>query len=237
MDNYKEQLEVEIVKTDIDNQEYEVTDDLIEFAPEDVEFEQYEYIEVEECQETKIIANKWKVYQNKVSQNQTVNQHRECDETPINTEDMTLIIKLETDQQYHDFREKMFQCSNRKCKREVVKFETQHELYEHNVMHLMQINANECPLCNKILANQNKLQHHMETRHIRKNLTCDNCGRIFRSKDNLRLHMSHHRKHFIVECRACNKTYKSMQSLRYHLRQHFEHHQCETCGTVSKIFL
>lgn len=221
----KEQLE-SLVKYDSDEQQFEVIDDLIEFVPEDADFE-YEYIEIEETQDTKL-ENKWKEYQNKIAQ---IKSEGENEIEELKSEDKSLIIKLETDQRHHDFLEKRYKCSNRKCKKEM--FDTQFELDEHNLFHLKQINASECPICNKILANQIKLQNHMETRHIPKNFICDNCGKIFRSKDNLRLHMSHHRKHFVVECKACKKTYKSMQSLRYHLRQHFEHHQCETCGTVS----
>lgn len=201
-----------------------VDEDLIEYIPEDAEFEQYEYIEIEEAEDTKPITTEWQEYKDKVAQGTLKHE----DDQP-----KTLIIKLETDSFCRDFKDRKFKCSNRKCKRENISFETQNELDVHNLEHVQQITTNECPICNKMLANQNKLKVHMETRHIPKNFFCDNCGKIFRSKDNLRLHMSHHRKHFIVECRACKKTYKSMQSLRYHLRQHFEHHQCETCGTVS----
>ena len=226
---------LEIIRYDSDEQQFETIDDLIEFVPEDADFEQYEYIEIEETtQDTKSIANKWKEYQNKIT-NTKRNGENQSDE--LKSGDKSLIIKLETDQHFHDLLEKKFKCSNRKCKREGIAFEMQAELDEHNLLHLKQINANECPICNKMLANQVKLQNHMETRHIPKNFTCDNCGKVFRSKDNLRLHMSHHRKHFVVECRACKKSYKSIQSLRYHLRQHFEHHQCETCGTVRRKFI
>lgn len=221
MSNYIEHLKVEIIKLEQDGDEFEVIEDLIEFVPEEVEFEHYEFIEVEEASNG--IAEKWSEYQNKKGSDKAVD---------VKAEDKSLFIKLESDQQYHNHRDKKFKCSNRKCKREEISFETQHELNQHNMMHLQQITANECPICNKILANQSKLNIHMITRHEKKNFECDNCGKIFRSKDNLRLHMSHHRRHFVVECRACKKTYKSMQSLRYHLRQHFEHHQCETCGTV-----
>lgn len=222
---------LEIIQYDDEEQQFEVIDDLIEFVPEDADFEQYEYIEIEETQDTKAIANEWRHEIKRITQIKSEGvDHNEG----LKCEDKSLIIKLETDNLYRDILDKKFKCSNRKCKRNGVEFTTQAELDEHNLLHLKQINANECPICNKILANQTKLQNHMETRHIPKNFTCDNCGKVFRSKDNLRLHMSHHRKHFIVECRACKKTYKSMQSLRYHLRQHFEHHQCETCGTVSR---
>lgn len=233
MSDYTEHLTVEIVKYEEDDPEFTIIDDLIEYVPEDAEFEQYEYIEIEETPETKIIANKWKNHQNKITQTKSEAGPSQTNyESSLKSEDKSLIIKLEIDEHFHDHRDRKFKCSNRKCKREEIIFDSQVELDQHNLMHLKQINANECPICNKILANQAKLNIHMETRHIPKIFTCDNCGKVFRSKDNLRLHMSHHRKHFIVECRACKKTYKSMQSLRYHLRQHFEHHQCETCGTV-----
>lgn len=217
--------ELEIVHSSSEPQ-FEVIEDLIEYVPEDDEFEQYEFIEIEAADNEKVVTNKWKDYR-------ILNSVGEIENERLGTEDKSLIIKLESDQYYHDNVEKKFKCSNRNCKRNIIAFETQIELDEHNLLHLKQIHANECPICNKILASKSKLQTHMEKRHIPKSFTCDNCGKVFRSKDNLRLHMSHHRKHFVVECRACQKTYKSMQSLRYHLRQHFEHHQCETCGTVS----
>lgn len=209
-------LKIEVLKFEDDEGYTVLEDDMIEYVAEDAEFINYEFIDdpATEC------------YQN----NNDIKIEDEYGE--FKTEDKSLIIKLETDQQYHDHRDDKFICSNRKCKRENIRFSSQQELDAHNVIHIDQIKANTCPLCNKVLANEKKLAVHMETRHIAKNFLCDNCGKIFRSKDNLRLHMSHHRKHFLVECRACKKTYKSMQSLRYHLRQHFEHHQCETCGKV-----
>lgn len=223
-------LTIEIINLQHNNIET-VVDDLIEYIPEADEFEQYEYIEIEESDETKEISQKWHHFKTQIEQAKCKIEEEETEDA-INYEDRSLIIKLETDQYYQDTRDKKFKCSNRKCKRDGISYETQLELDQHNLVHLEQITANECPICNKILANKNKLDVHMETRHIPKIFTCDNCGKIFRSKDNLRLHMSHHRKHFVVECRACKKSYKSMQSLRYHLRQHFEHHQCETCGMV-----
>lgn len=222
-------LTIEIIKyEDIES----VEDDLIEYLPEGEEFEEYEYIDIEETDLSNEISSKWHHYKTQIDEAKIKNDDDKAGEV-INSEDKSLVIKLETDQYYHDIRDKKFKCSNRKCKRDGISYDTQQELDNHNLVHLQQITANECPICNKILANKNKLDVHMETRHIPKIFTCDNCGKIFRSKDNLRLHMSHHRKHFIVECRACKRSYKSMQSLRYHLRQHFEHHQCETCGTVS----
>lgn len=230
----KEQLEI-VKYADGEDPKYVVIDDLIEFAPDDVDFDQYEYeyIEIEDAQESNqennslAVAKKW-------NDQQRVGLKTQEEEIKS---DGGFIIKLQTDLYYHDIVDKKYKCSNRKCKRNGVAFENQIELDEHNLLHLQQINANECPICNKILANQVKLQNHMTTRHIPKNFTCDNCGKVFRSKDNLRLHMTHHRKHFVIECRACKKTYKSMQSMRYHLRQHFEHHQCEICGAVRRLLL
>lgn len=229
-------LTIEIIKFEDGDNIETVEDDLIEYLPDAEEFEQYEYIEIDETElktePKKEIPLKWHHYKAQIYEAKSKIGNDETGEG-INSDDKSLVIKLETDEYYHDIRDKKFKCSNRKCKRDGISYDTQKELDQHNLMHLQQITSNECPICNKILANKNKLDVHMETRHIPKIFTCDNCGKIFRSKDNLRLHMSHHRKHFIVECRACKKSYKSMQSLRYHLRQHFEHHQCETCGTVS----
>lgn len=213
-------LKVEIVKSEYEV--YETVDDLIEFAPEDGEFVQYEYIEAEDATtlewtgdgtKEKLIAVQHAV------QSQNVDQGEK-----------SFTIKLKADQQILSDQE--FRCSNKECLQGNLSFETQDELDQHNVIHLQQIAINQCLICNKNLASRNKLTTHMETQHIPKSFECDNCGKTFRSKDNLRLHMSHHRKYFQVQCKACSKTYKSMQSLRYHLRQHFEHHQCETCGIV-----
>lgn len=242
---YEEHLEVEIIKFENDDEQFEEVNSLIEYVAEDGDFEQYEYIELEESDDKKGIANVWKQYQIKTKQElgqdeQAIAVKNDFDEgmteaevmEGFNVDDKSLAIKMETDNYFHNYRDAKFKCSNRQCKREYVSFNTQPELDRHNMVHLKQINENECPICNKILANHNKLQFHMQARHVTKTFQCDNCSKTFRSKDNLRLHMSHHRRHFLVECRACHKTYKSMQSLRYHLRQHFEHHQCETCGMV-----
>lgn len=219
MSNFKEYLEVEIVKQDEGDEKYDSSNDLVEYVAEDAEFEAYEYIIEDQIAE---------------QTNQNIAFELEGASMILYDGDqeqsVSLNIKLESDRHFQDLKERKFKCSNRKCKKEEVCFESQQELDQHNKQHQSQILLNECPICNKTLINQAKLNVHMETRHIPKNFQCDNCGKIFRSKDNLRLHMSHHRKHFKVECRACKKTYKSMQSLRYHLRQHFEHHQCETCG-------
>lgn len=227
-----ELIKIEIIHYGDDLNDHGPVEDLIEYVPDDGEFEQYEYIEIEEQEETQK-SNVWKNIKPIVkSESETTTNF--CYASGVKIEDKSLIIKLETDQYFlgvHD--ERNFKCSNRKCKRDRVSFVTQDELDQHNLIHLEQITANECPICNKILANQTKLNIHMETRHIPKSFTCDHCGKVFRGKDNLRLHMSHHRQYFTVECRACHKTYKSVQSLRYHLRQHFEHHQCETCGQVN----
>lgn len=221
-------FQIEIIKFD-QEEHYESVNDLIEYIPEDAEFEQYEYIELEEPEEVVPTAldDELKITFEKIK------NESEVVESVFKAGDTSYFIKLETDLSYQSRKELTFNCSNRKCKKEKIGFETQNDLDQHNLAHLKQLSVNECSICNKILANQKKLNFHMHARHIPKNFICDNCGKIFRSKDNLRLHMSHHRKHFVVECRACKKTYKSMQSLRYHLRQHFEHHQCETCGTVS----
>lgn len=146
----------------------------------------------------------------------------------------SFLIKQDVDKLTRDYNhDYLYPCSNRECKRNNVVFATSDELDIHNSeVHLVQYKDAQCPICNKNLANIDKLKNHMELRHTPKLFTCDNCGRCFRSKDNLRLHMTHHRKYYTVECRACHKTYKSIQSLRYHLRQHFEHHQCEACGMV-----
>lgn len=204
-----------------EDEQFDLVDDLIEFAPEDAEFEQYEYIEIEEVstgvkQEKKI----------------SFALQLASDNNRPNVKEKSFIVKLEADRLSKNDRDRAFKCCNKKCKHEDMSFETQSELDQHNILHLQQIELNQCPICNRTLANKNKFVAHMESRHTLKNFICDNCGKSFKSKDNLRLHMSHHRKYFLVECRACKKTYKSMQSLRYHLRQHFEHHQCETCGTV-----
>lgn len=225
-------MSLEIVKFEDDQVQFETVNELIEYVPEEAEFEEYEYIEVEESEATNQLSSQWNENQVKIEDARYYLTGYETGR-PITTEDKSLIIKLETDNRSIDARDMKLKCSNRKCKRENSHiFFSQVELDEHNLVHLKQITENECPICNKILANPTKLNVHMESRHIPKIFTCDNCAKTFRSKDNLRLHMSHHRKHFIVECRACKKTYKSMQSLRYHLRQHFEHHQCETCGKV-----
>lgn len=226
MSNFKEYLKVEIVKFSEEDQSYEGVNDLIEFVAEDAEFEAYEYI-IEEAS-----SSDHRQYQNNKFQLKTVEDGASgiLLDPVQDGENYNLTIKLESDKHYHDFRERKYKCSNRKCKKEKIEFESQQELDSHNLEHRNQISHNECPICNKVLINQAKLHFHMDTRHIPKNFYCDNCGKVFRSKDNLRLHMSHHRKHFTVECKACKKNYKSMQSLRYHLRQHFEHHQCETCG-------
>lgn len=209
-------LEVVVVKNEDDS--FEQVEDLIEFVPDDAEFEQYEYIEIEEAsidqKNLAISADDAKCEQN------------------VSDEQKYFTVKLEADRVSNKFWDRNYRCSNKKCKLEDVGFDTQYELDQHNDMHLQLMEVNQCPICNKILANKKKFSSHMDTRHTLKNFVCDNCGKSFKSKDNLRLHMSHHRKYFLVECRACKKSYKSMQSLRYHLRQHFEHHQCETCGAV-----
>jgi RNase P subunit RPR2 len=214
-------LKIEVLKLKYEEDESltVLDDDLIEYI-EDPQFVEYEYIEGYD-------AEKWSFNQESIKTD---------DNEEFKTEDKNLIIKLESDLQYHDQRDEIYKCSNRKCKRENIFFPTQQELDAHNSsMHVLQINCNICPICNKTLASASKLHIHMETRHIPKNFYCDHCSKVFKSKDNLRLHMSHHRKHFLVECKACKKAYKSMQSLRYHLRQHFEHHQCETCGKVRNL--
>lgn len=210
--SYREALKVEIVNIEDVGVEFEVSDDMIEFVPEETEFQQYDYIE-EETQNFKLENVQLVI--------------RDGSE-----EEVFMDIKSACDYNYYNVKDRIYRCSNVNCKREEIVFLHPDELEQHNVVHRMQIDQNECPVCNKVLGSRYKLGVHMETRHIKKEFICDNCGKIFRSKDNLRLHMTHHRKHFIVECRACKKTYKSMQSLRYHLRQHFEHHQCETCGSV-----
>lgn len=207
---------VEILNLDkVDHESIDETDDLIEYVPEDEDFEQYEYIDIERTP-----VEITKILKSEAGPRKT-----------IKLEDKPLIIKLKSDEQFNQ-DEESFKCSNRKCKREKIVFESQTDLDRHNLIHIRQINNNECAICNKVLTNSSKLKSHMETRHLPRIFTCDHCGKFFRSKDNCRLHMSHHRKYFLVECRACKKTYKSIQSLRYHLRQHFEHHQCETCGAV-----
>ncbi|CRK95082.1 CLUMA_CG008560, isoform A [Clunio marinus] len=213
-------IQVEILKYEEQDQ-FNEENGFIDYIPEEAICEEYEYIEVEDPENGKIeyISN---ILNPKIIGSKSDNE----------TKDKTIFLKLNTDLYFQNKREKKFSCSSRKCKKDNISFDTQEELDQHNVFHLEQIVANECPICNKILANQMKLNIHMETRHVPKTFFCDNCGKTFRSKDNLRLHMSHHRKHFIVECKACHKSYKSMQSLRYHLRQHFEHHQCESCGKV-----
>jgi Zinc finger, C2H2 type/C2H2-type zinc finger len=227
MSYFKELLKVEIVKQENEDQKYDNSNDLVEYvteAHEDAEFEAYEYI-VEEITEQTNHNNKF-VLSSCIEGTSSIS----CNGNPDPSSSLT--IKLQSDKHYQNIRERKYICSNRKCKKEEICFESQHELDQHNWQHRNQILLNECPICNKILISQAKLNFHMETRHIPKNFQCDNCGKVFRSKDNLRLHMSHHRKHFKVECRACKKSYKSIQSLRYHLRQHFEHHQCESCGQV-----
>lgn len=146
----------------------------------------------------------------------------------------TFLIKQDVDKITRDIANDVFyRCSNRICKKNNVCFVSSVELDVHNSeMHLEQWKNSQCPICDKVLVNQMKLNVHMELRHTPKLFTCDDCGKCFRGKDNLRLHMTHHRKYFFVECRACKRRYKSIQSLRYHLRQHFEHHQCESCGMI-----
>lgn len=199
--SYTEYLQVEIVKGSDEHFEL-INDDLVEYAPDEI----IEYIEIEEFPTT------------------TTTKPEKQDIT-------TNVIPLAVTSLFPPISRKPdgeFKCSNRKCKKEKVSFEAQDQLDEHNKMHeLLVVERSQCPICNKILANANKLSVHMSTRHVLKVFTCDGCGRQFNSKDNLRLHMTHHRKHFYVECRACKRGYKSIQSLRYHLRQHFENYQCK----------
>jgi KRAB domain-containing zinc finger protein len=156
------------------------------------------------------------------------------DQNENNIDGNSFLIKQDVDKITRDIaNDYLYRCSNRECKRNNVCFLTDIELDIHNSeVHLMQWKEGQCPICNRKLANRDKLKTHLELRHTPKLYYCDQCGRSFRSKDNLRLHMTHHRKYYSVQCRACKKTYKSIQSLRYHLRQHFEHHQCEACGKV-----
>lgn len=195
-----------IVKLNAEDQNFDVSE-LIEYVPEDAEFEHYEYIE--ELEEETILPVKQEHSQE--NQNNAYEQKFE----PVGADNPLFIIKVETDACYHDYKENKFKCSNRTCKRGKASFDSLEELNEHNRTHLDQLKLNQCPLCDKVMTTQQKLCAHMEARHVLKIFTCDNCGKLFRSKDNLRLHMSHHRKYFMVECRACKKTYKSVQSLRY----------------------
>lgn len=198
--------------------------ELIEFVPEDGEFEHYEYIEEFE-EETILLAEEESFQANQ-------NTEYELKVEPVGADNPLFIIKAETDACYHDYKENKFKCSNRACKREKTSFDSPEELDEHNREHLAQLTSNQCPLCDKVMTSYQKLCAHMEARHVLKIFTCDNCGKLFRSKDNLRLHMSHHRKFFMVECRACKKTYKSVQSLRY--RKAFVNFPIET--VINDIF-
>lgn len=199
-----------IEKLSADDQGNFDVSELIEFVPEDSEFEHYEYIEEFE-EETVLLAEEenFQEYQN--IEEEIVEQKF----VPVGADNPLFIIKSETDACYHDYKENKFKCSNRSCKREKAVFDSLEELNEHNRDHLEQLGGNQCPLCDKVMTSYAKLCAHMEARHVLKIFTCDNCGKLFRSKDNLRLHMSHHRQYFTVECRACKKTYKSVQSLRY----------------------
>lgn len=195
-----------IEKLSASEQNFDVTE-LIEFVPEDAEFEHYEYIEEFE-EEVAFEGNEEEFQEN---QNNTSEPKFE----PVGAENPLFIVKSETDACYHDYKENKYKCSNRACKRHKVSFDSLEELNEHNRIHFDLLCTNQCPLCDKVMTSQQKLSVHMEARHVLKIFTCDDCGKSFRSKDNLRLHMSHHRRYFMVQCRACKKTYKSVQSLRY----------------------
>lgn len=204
-----------IEKLSADQQNFDDVSELIEFVPEDSEFEHYEYIYEDIEEETVLLAEEeqFEEYQNI---EETTEQLHAVKFEPVGSDNALFIIKSETDACYHDYKENKFKCQNKTCKRDgSAIFDSPEELNEHNREHLAQLSANQCPLCDKTMTSFQKLCAHMEARHVLKIFTCDNCGKLFRSKDNLRLHMSHHRKFFMVECRACKKTYKSIQSLRY----------------------
>ncbi|XP_058463728.1 transcription factor grauzone-like [Malaya genurostris] len=95
-----------------------------------------------------------------------------------------------------------------------------------------------CPQCNKVLASQGSLKHHIFTQHGEgQQFICDICARVFRSKRCLETHVKGHlgtRQEDKVQCSVCAVWFTNKYQLTKHMnRIHIEPEkmlECNLCG-------
>lgn len=88
----------------------------------------------------------------------------------------------------------------------------------------------ECPICQRVAANQQALQEHIKHNHRdRKNFGCDLCERVFRSRISLKEHVaSSHTGQILYECRYCSKKFNSNANYFNHKKNaHPSEHKAE----------
>ncbi|XP_050078604.1 transcription factor grauzone-like [Anopheles maculipalpis] len=105
-----------------------------------------------------------------------------------------------------------------KCTECHMSYSKEHLLRAHMQRHVKQ----QCPVCQKILSNQNSLKVHIAQVHSSDaNQICDTCGKVFRTKPAMERHIKlDHQPQLVIwqQCEWCEKWFDCKQNLKKHIR-------------------